>query len=385
MPTILRAQLISFDPSDWTAVVLLDGSVSEVVMPVGQWVPDGMLAADDAVAVLLFDDSNPDDGVVLGPFGGLGADWSYPALSGLTTGQPLRATGVMTAAFGALDLANADAVTGALPHGKGGTGLSCAPANGQLPIGNGGGYTLANVTGTANQVVVTNGAGTITLALPQNIHTSASPTFAGLTLSGLTATRIPVAGIGGALGDDADLVFDGAQLKLAAQGSSGGVLLGGDVHLYRAAADLAQTPDSLKAEGGLAVGTESTTSAGEIKASGNVKSDGAFFPADDQGRVEYRNLALAAAGTSAVCATDKPYAFLFVAETDVVGQVAVYALHGGANAVSEISDPAGTYGPASGASSYNIYYSAGNSRYEIQNNTGGARRFRIMCLILTTG
>ena len=383
--SIFRAQLISFDNSDWTAVVLLDGSVSEVVMPVGQWVPDGMLAADDAVAVLLFDDSNPDDGVVLGPFGGLGAGWSYPELSGLTAGQPLRATGAAAAAFGALDLANANAVTNALPHGKGGIGLSGTPANGQLPIGNGSGYTLANVTGTANQVVVTNGAGTITLSLPQNVHTGASPTFAGLTLSGLTATRIPFAGLGGALGDDADLAFDGAQLKLAAQGSSGGVLLGGDVQFYRAAANLAQTPDSLKVEGGLAVGTESTTTAGEIKASGNVKSDGAFFPGDEQGRVEYRNLALAAGGTSAVCATNLPYGFLFVAETDATGQVAIYVLHGGAGVVTEISDPSGVYGTTSGASSYNIYYSAGNSRYEIQNNTAGARRFRIMCLILTTG
>ncbi len=182
MPAILRAQVISFDSSAWTAVVLLDGSVSEVVMPVGEWVPEGMLAADDSVAVLLFDDSNPDDGVVLGPFGGLGTGWSYPALSGLSTGQPLRAASATAAAFGALDLANANAVTGALPHGKGGTGLSGAPGNGQLPIGNGSGYTLANVTGTANQVVVTNGAGTITLSLPQNVHTGAAPQFDALNL-----------------------------------------------------------------------------------------------------------------------------------------------------------------------------------------------------------
>jgi hypothetical protein len=353
MAAILRAQLISFDPAGWTAVVLLDGSVAEVVMPVGQWVPEGMLAADDSVAVLLFDDTNPDDGVVLGPFGGLGAGWSYPELSGLTTGQPLRATGVMTAAFGALDLGNANAVTGALPHGKGGTGLSGTPSSGQLPIGTGSGYTLANVTGTANQVVVTNGAGTITLSLPQSVHTGASPAFNDLSLSGT--------------------------------GSGAGVLIGGDVRLYRAAADAAQTPASLKVEGGLAVGSEATTTAGELKASGSIKSDGAFYPADDQGRVEYRNHALAAGGTAVVCSTNKPYAFLFIAETDVVGETAIYVLRGGANAVSEISDPAGTYGPTSGASNYNIYYSAANSRYEIRNNTAGARRFRIMCLILTTG
>ena len=39
----------------------------------------------------------------------------YPAISGLTTGQVPRATGAGTVAFGALDLANASAVTGVLP------------------------------------------------------------------------------------------------------------------------------------------------------------------------------------------------------------------------------------------------------------------------------
>ena len=56
--------------------------------------------------------------------------------------------------------------------------------NGQLPIGStGADPVLAGLTGTANQLTVTNGAGTITLALPQDIHTGASPTFADLTLS----------------------------------------------------------------------------------------------------------------------------------------------------------------------------------------------------------
>ena len=47
------------------------------------------------------------------------------------------------------------------------------------------------ILGTINQVTVTNnGDGTVTLALPQNINTGASPTFVGLNLSGLTATRL---------------------------------------------------------------------------------------------------------------------------------------------------------------------------------------------------
>lgn len=57
--------------------------------------------------------------------------------------------------------------------------------------------TLTNervLTGTANQVVVTDGGAgtTVTLSTPQNIHTAASPTFAGLTVSGVTASRAVV-------------------------------------------------------------------------------------------------------------------------------------------------------------------------------------------------
>jgi hypothetical protein len=41
-----------------------------------------------------------------------------------------------------------------------------------------------SITGTANQVIASGSTGAITLSLPQNIHTGATPTFAGLTLSG---------------------------------------------------------------------------------------------------------------------------------------------------------------------------------------------------------
>jgi hypothetical protein len=46
---------------------------------------------------------------------------------------------------------------------KGGTGLTATPANGQIPIGNGTGYTLAILT-AGSGITVTNAAGTITIA-----------------------------------------------------------------------------------------------------------------------------------------------------------------------------------------------------------------------------
>ncbi|MBU2087481.1 MAG: tail fiber domain-containing protein [Gammaproteobacteria bacterium] len=75
--------------------------------------------------------------------------------------------------------------TGNVPVARGGTGLdgSAAP-NGSLLIGNGTGYSLNTLTGTANQVNVTNGAGTITLSLPQSIATTSTPTFGGITSNG---------------------------------------------------------------------------------------------------------------------------------------------------------------------------------------------------------
>lgn len=81
-------------------------------------------------------------------------------------------------------------VTGTLGVANGGTGQTTY-TDGQLLIGNTTGNTLNKntLTGTANQVVVTNGSGTITLSLPQSIGTGSSPTFTNLTLNGtLTVT-----------------------------------------------------------------------------------------------------------------------------------------------------------------------------------------------------
>jgi hypothetical protein len=78
---------------------------------------------------------------------------------------------------------NAAGLSTALVVGSGGTGQTTY-TDGQLLIGNTTGNTLAKgtITGTSNQVTVTNGAGSITLSTPQNIHTAATPTFAGVTI-----------------------------------------------------------------------------------------------------------------------------------------------------------------------------------------------------------
>lgn len=65
--------------------------------------------------------------------------------------------------------------------------------NGQLQIGSSGNQPFAgNLTGTANQIIVTNGAGSITLSTPQNIGTASTPTFGNTTINGkITVTTQP--------------------------------------------------------------------------------------------------------------------------------------------------------------------------------------------------
>ncbi|MCX6104630.1 MAG: tail fiber domain-containing protein [Proteobacteria bacterium] len=138
-----------------------------------------------------------------------------------TSGQVLT-VGAMGPAFGALNLSSSAAVSGALSFANGGTGLNAGTsggmpyfnsastmassgvlasggvvlgggagasptstvlANGQLLIGNGATPSAAYLTSSGNNgVVVTNGAGSISLSTAQDIRTSASPTFNALTL-----------------------------------------------------------------------------------------------------------------------------------------------------------------------------------------------------------
>ena len=100
-----------------------------------------------------------------------------------------------------------------LPVDRGGTGVSTTPANGQLLIGNGSGYVVTNLTPTVNQVNVSNGAGSIQLSTPQDIHTGATPTFAGMNAGGQPITTLgsPSVGTDAANKDYVDAVAQGLE------------------------------------------------------------------------------------------------------------------------------------------------------------------------------
>jgi len=82
-------------------------------------------------------------------------------------------------------------ITGVAAVANGGTGVSTVPANGQILIGNGTGYSVANIQAGAN-VTVTNSAGGITI--------SATGGGGGGGVSGVTATA-PLASSGGSVPD----------------------------------------------------------------------------------------------------------------------------------------------------------------------------------------
>ena len=111
-------------------------------------------------------------------------------LADVAVGNALISGGVAAApSYGKIGLATH--VSGTLPVASGGTNQT-SYTNGQLLIGNTTGNTLdkATLTGTSNQIVVTNGAGSITLSTPQAIGTASSVQFGsfgvGTAASGTT-------------------------------------------------------------------------------------------------------------------------------------------------------------------------------------------------------
>ena len=154
-------------------------------------------------------------------------------LSGLSNGLVKSTTGV-------LGTATATDIAGSITWGD---GLSLTTSTASVD------YNTTNLKMTTNQ-----------LDTIQSIATTASPTFANLTDSGLTITRVPFASTSGLLVDSANMVFDATNgLKLGAGSASalnltstagtavGGLLFGSDTNLYRSGANIIKTDDEFHA------------------------------------------------------------------------------------------------------------------------------------------
>lgn len=121
------------------------------------------------------------------PLAALAQSYPSPTFNNVTVNGTLSAAGGVT-----LSGLTADAF---VYSGTGGLLTSTAATNGQILIGSTGAAPVkATLNGTTNQINVTNGAGSITLSTPQNIDSTATPTFFGVTLNGSTAHGLIVGG-----------------------------------------------------------------------------------------------------------------------------------------------------------------------------------------------
>ena len=113
---------------------------------------------------------------------------TYPNTHNATTGQVLTTNGSGVASW-VTPITTATAYSGTLPVSNGGTGLNTVPANGQIDIGNGTGFTRATLTaGTA--ITITNNAGSITIAAAVRPTTDQFTATAGQT--SFTLIQIPL-------------------------------------------------------------------------------------------------------------------------------------------------------------------------------------------------
>jgi len=148
----------------------------------------------------------------------------------------------------------------AIGVGYGGTGLTATPTNGQLAIGNGTGYTLANLTAGTN-VSISNSAGGITI--------SATPSFGGTVTSVdmSVPSFLSVSGNPITTSGTLAVTYSGTALPVA-NGGTGATTLTGYVYGNGTSAMSASTTIPNTAITGL--GTMSTQNAGTVAITGGT-------------------------------------------------------------------------------------------------------------------
>ena len=116
-----------------------------------------------------------------------------------------------------------------------------------------------------------------------------------------------------------------------------------------------------------------------------VSNEAIYYPAQNYTYNEIHNTAIAAAGVSLTTGGTMNLGVSgaggIIVITTSIGQQAIYMLNGTNNTTTEIADPSGFYTTTAGnAGTINIYWSAGNSRYELQNNVASTVVFKITYL-----
>ena len=119
-------------------------------------------------------------------------------LSGSTLGSGVTSSSLTSVGTIGTGVWNGTAIT----YAYGGTGLTAAPSNGQLAIGNGTGYTLATLTAGSN-ITITEGSGSITIAAAAGAPTAGD----GIDVSG-SEVSVDLKANGGLVIESTELAVD---------------------------------------------------------------------------------------------------------------------------------------------------------------------------------
>jgi hypothetical protein len=119
-------------------------------------------------------------------------------LSGSTLGSGVTSSSLTSVGTIATGVWNGTAIG----YAYGGTGLTAAPSNGQLAIGNGTGYTLATLTAGSN-ITITEGSGSITIAAAAGAPVAGD----GIDVSGSTVS-VDLKANGGLVIESTELAVD---------------------------------------------------------------------------------------------------------------------------------------------------------------------------------
>lgn len=230
VPRNRRGRIVSFDSSTWKAVVQLDGALAAVKVKVGDWVNPAALTAGALVAVVLFNDSNPNDGLVVGTYGTVGgrvfsdaegdpapvgtaADGTstYSARRDHIHGGGGRGATLFVAAADASALVRAQAdyvCDGTADEVQINAALAALPAPGGAVLLSEGTFTLANTVSlpASNITLAGQGRGTLVriTAAVAGKHIINAPGTSGAHLTGVCVRDLRVQGYGDDAGSTQD-------------------------------------------------------------------------------------------------------------------------------------------------------------------------------------
>jgi len=130
---------------------------------------------------------------------------------------------------------------------------------------------------------------------------------------------------------------------------------------------------------GLNVGTATEAGTGEVRTSAGTLLSGVndiqaqmrSIPVNNNSTAQLPNVSGSGAGT---------YGMVFI--MDASSHFAIFAIAGAGNATQELLDTSAKFSTTAGtATSTNIYWSAGNGRYEIENKSGSSETYRIFFMV----